>query len=62
MVRVREIRFDEVQSIGDRIVPLRLTVLPLEKPDEMTVLHYHDLTYGNPIEEHFFSLRSLKQR
>src|SRR5210317_403379 len=40
MVRVREIYFDDVQKIGDRIVPLRLTVQPREKPDEKTVLHY----------------------
>lgn len=62
MVRVREIRFDDVQQIGDRIVPLRLTVQPLEKPEERTVLHYRELTYGLPLEETTFSLRSLKQR
>ena len=62
MVRVREIRFDDVQSIGDRIVPMRLTVLPLEKPDEKTILHYHELTYGVPLKENFFSIRGLKKR
>ena len=35
MVRVREIHFDDIQQIGERIIPLRLTVLPLEKPEEM---------------------------
>jgi outer membrane lipoprotein-sorting protein len=62
MVRVREIHFDDVQQIGDRIVPLRFTVLPLEKPDEMTILHYRELVYDLPLEETFFSLRNLKQR
>ncbi len=62
MVRVREIRFDDIQQIGDRIVPLRLTVLPLEKPGEMTILHYRELVYGLPLDETFFSLRNLKQR
>ncbi|MDH3455007.1 MAG: outer membrane lipoprotein-sorting protein, partial [Desulfuromonadales bacterium] len=59
---VRETHFDDVQQIGERIVPLRLTVLPLEKPDEMTVLQYRELVYDLPLDETFFSLRNLKQR
>ena len=62
MVRLREIHFDDVQKIGERIVPLRLTVLPLEKPEERTTLHYRDLVYDLPLDETFFSLRNLKQR
>ena len=62
MIRVREIHFDDVQQIGDRIVPLRLTVLPLEKPEEKTILHYRELVYDLLLDETFFSLRNLKQR
>lgn len=62
MVRVRETHFDDIQQIGERIIPLRLTVLPLEKPDEMTVLLYQELVYDLPLDETFFSLRNLKQR
>ncbi len=61
MVRVREIHFDQIHQIGDRIVPLRLTVLPLEKPGETTIFHYRELVYDLPLEESFFSLRNLKQ-
>lgn len=62
MIRVREIHFDEVQQIGERIVPLRLTVLPLEKPEERTILHYRELVYDLGLDEAFFSLRNLTQR
>lgn len=62
MVRVREIHFGDVEEIGDRIVPLRLTVIPLEKPDEMTILQYSELVYDLPLEESFFSLRNLEKR
>lgn len=62
MVRVREIHFDDVQQIGDRIVPMRLTVLPLEKPDEQTILHYRELVFDLPLDENYFSLRNLKKR
>ncbi len=61
MIRVREIHFDDVQQIGDRIVPLRLTFLPLEKPEERTILHYRELVYDLLLDETFFSLRNLKQ-
>lgn len=62
MVRVRQIVFDQVQTIDDRTVPLRMTVLPLEKPDERTVFEYRDLEFGLDLEANFFSLRRLKQR
>ena len=60
--RVREIRFDEVRQLGDRTVPLKLTVTPLDKPGEQTVLHYRDLAFGIPLDQGYFNLRSLQQR
>ena len=60
--RVREIRFDDVRKLGDRIVPLKLTVTPLDKPGEQTVLHYRDLVFGVPLDQGYFNLRSLQQR
>ena len=60
--RVREIRFDDVRQVGDRTVPLKLTVTPLDKPGERTILHYRDLSFGIPLNQGFFNLRSLQQR
>lgn len=62
MIRVRQIVFDNVQTIDNRIVPMRLTVLPLEKPDEKTVFEYQELVFDLGLDETFFSLRRLKQR
>ena len=61
MVHVRSMIFDDVQTVSGRTVPLKLTVRPLEKPDELTVLHYHELVYDLDLDENFFSLRSLRQ-
>ena len=61
MIRVRQIVFDEVRTIGDRVVPMRLTVLPLEKPEERTVFEYRELEFDLDLDETFFSLRRLKQ-
>jgi outer membrane lipoprotein-sorting protein len=62
MVKVRDIIFDDVQTIGDRTVPLRMSVRPVDEPDELTVLHYSELTYDLPLAETVFSLRNLKRR
>ena len=50
------------EQICDRIVPMRLTVQPLEKPDEQTILHYKELVFDLPLDENYFSLRNLKKR
>lgn len=62
MALVRQLIFDDVQTIDDRAIPLRLTVQPLEKPEETTILHYRDLSFDIGLEESFFSLRNLKKR
>ena len=45
---MREILFDDVQK-GRRTVPLTLTVHPLDKPAEQTVMHYRDLEFDLPL-------------
>ncbi|MCW8892929.1 MAG: outer membrane lipoprotein-sorting protein [Deltaproteobacteria bacterium] len=61
-VLVRRILFDDVQTIGDRTVPLKMTVLPLEKPQEKTIMHYRDLRFDVDLNKAFFSLGQLKRR
>lgn len=60
--RVRELHFDDVRRLGDRTVPLKLTVIPLDKPGEQTVLHYRDLAFDVPLDQGYFNLRSLQKR
>lgn len=60
--RIREIRFDDVRKLGDRTVPLKLTVTPLDKPGEQTVLHYRDLTFDIKLDQGYFNLRALQKR
>jgi hypothetical protein len=62
MTRVREIVFTDVATVDDRTIPLTMTVQPLEKPDEHTILHYEEVDFGIDIDESFFSLRNLKAR
>ena len=61
-VLVRRILFDDVQTIGERTVPLKMTVLPLEKPEEKTLMYYRNLQFDVDLDEDFFSLAQLKRR
>lgn len=62
MVKVRDIRFEDVRKVGDRTIPLRMVVQPLDKPRERTLLQYENLEFDLPLEKDFFSLRNLKSR
>ncbi|PLX86493.1 MAG: outer membrane lipoprotein-sorting protein [Desulfuromonas sp.] len=62
MLKVREIVFDDVQTVGERTIPMRMTVQPLDKPEEVTIMHYGRLSFDVPLKESFFSLRQLKSR
>lgn len=62
MAPVREITFANVQTVDDRTIPLTMTVQPLDKPDEHTILHYDMVDFGVKLDPGFFSLRNLKAR
>ncbi len=61
MIKVRELIFDEVQKIDDRIIPLRMTIQPIDNPEERTIIRYSELDFNIGIEKSFFSLRNLKR-
>ncbi len=62
MILVRQIRFTDVQTVDGRTIPLQMTVLPVEKPEEKTVMHYRQLDFDVDLQKEFFSLRQLKGR
>jgi len=61
-VLIRTLTFDRNKTIGGRIVPMRLSLQPEDKPEESTVIFYEDIKFGVPLEASFFSLQSLQKR
>jgi len=61
-ILVRQILFDDVQTVSGRTVPLKMTVLPQEKPKEKTIMHYRKLQFNVDLNKDFFSLGNLKGR
>ncbi len=59
---VRTMTFDDFRVMDDRKVPARITITPVDKPDERTVIQYSDLEFDVGLSEDFFSLRNLRSR
>jgi hypothetical protein len=57
---VRTIVFEEFRVMGGRLVPARLTVRPVDKPEERTSLLYDALEFDIGLQAEFFSLRNLR--
>ena len=58
----RTIQFSDYRTMGGRLVPATMDVVPTDKPEELTRLIYHELDFDVEIDEAFFSLRSLRAR
>jgi outer membrane lipoprotein-sorting protein len=58
--KVRRISFDQVQTIGNRTLPLRMTIVPLDKSDERTILTYLQLSFDLELDPAIFSLGRLR--
>ncbi len=61
-ILIRTMTFDQQQKIGERVVPMRMTLQPEDKPEESTVITYQSIEFGVQLEVSFFSLQSLKRR
>ena len=59
---VRTLTFSGYRTMGGRLVPASMLVTPVDKPEEQTVLTYHELDFDINVDESFFSLRNLRAR
>jgi outer membrane lipoprotein-sorting protein len=58
---VRTMTFSRFEMLGGKIRPKVMKVVPADKPDEYTELVYEDLELNIALEDHFFSISSLKR-
>ncbi len=59
---VRTMSFGDYRTMGGRLVPARMTVVPADEPAERTVVEYRDLEFDVGLDPSFFSLRNLRGR
>ena len=61
-VLMRTMIFDQPEKIDHRTVPMRMTLIPEDKPNESTVIIYDKIAFNIPLEDSFFSLQNLQSR
>lgn len=60
--KVRTLRFLELKEFGDRFLPGKLEMVPLNKEGHKTVIYYDDLQLDAEIDPEIFTWRHLKER
>lgn len=50
-----------VKSMGDRMIPTKLEIIPSDKVGEKTVVEYLTLDFSVDLNETFFSIQNLKK-
>ncbi|HAW90914.1 MAG TPA: outer membrane lipoprotein-sorting protein [Gemmatimonadetes bacterium] len=58
---VRTMTFSDFRLMGSRLVPAVMTMQPADKPEETTVIRYHELDFDVDLDEDDFSLRNLRR-
>lgn len=57
----RTLTFGEYRVMSGRLVPTTTRVVPADKPDESTVIHYSKLRFDVPLPPETFTLAALRQ-
>ncbi|MCC5940582.1 MAG: outer membrane lipoprotein-sorting protein [Balneolaceae bacterium] len=58
---VNTMELDEIEEIGNRKVPKRITVIPADKDNERTILTYQQIEFGIDVDEEFFSRANMQR-
>ncbi|MBT8395775.1 MAG: outer membrane lipoprotein-sorting protein [Gemmatimonadetes bacterium] len=58
---VRAWAFDDIRTISGKKIPLRMTVLPVDEPEERTVIEYLELELDVPVEGQLFTRQGLRR-
>lgn len=56
----RRLEFGEYTTVGGRAFPARMTMTPLDKPDEYTEVRFARIEFDIEIDRNFFSLQQLQ--
>jgi outer membrane lipoprotein-sorting protein len=58
---VNTLVLSDIKSIGGRILPARLEMIPAENPKQKTVIEYNQLEFDIGLKEEFFSIQNMKR-
>jgi len=58
----RMLHWSNVKVLDGRKIPVHMTLIPNDKPNQKTELIYHDLKFNTEVSDHMFSLSELERR
>ena len=58
---IRAMDFDRIQTIAGKRIPMRMTILPVDEPDERTVVEYLKLELDIPVDDRLFTRQGLRR-
>jgi len=58
---IRVWAFDEIQTIAGKRIPMRMTILPVDEPEERTVVEYLELELDVPVDDQLFTRQGLRR-
>lgn len=59
---IREIVFDKVSKVGNKEIPLRMTLTPIKKEGQKTIIEYQNIDFDVELSKDIFSLKNLKKK
>lgn len=51
----------DIRKMGDREIPVRLEIIPVEKPNDKTILETKSVIFNQPVDDGFFSQQNMKK-
>jgi outer membrane lipoprotein-sorting protein len=57
---VNEMTSSNIRQMGDRRLPSKMVMVPVDKPGNQTILEMVDVVFNKPIEDDFFSQQNMK--
>ena len=51
----------DIRRMGDREIPTRLEMIPVNKKGQKTVMHIDEMKFNTGIDESFFSQQNMKK-
>lgn len=61
MQLARTMTFTDFKTLGGRLLPATMTVVPADKPSESTVVSYRAIEFDAALDDEIFSLRNLQR-
>lgn len=51
----------DIRELGGRLLPAKMVMTPVDKPDHQTILEYRSLIFDRTLEDEFFSQQNMRR-